>query len=175
MMGPQASSFPATKPALSCDRSMCTIARQISSKQLCIPRLIYASSGASGIICITKRASPDLDKVPSASVALQVQKLPAPLEPCAVELLSLFPTHICNQRHHSTQMKFEIVQNNGWCDQKIWKYPLQCRLPVWKHIFSGPLQFCWKRLPCIVGPLLSDHSCSLKVTSNPKSSIPLNE
>ena len=106
MMGPQASSFPATKPALSCDRSMCTIARQISSKQLCIPRLIYASSGASGIICITKRASPDLDKVPSASVALQVQKLPASLESCAVELLSLFPTHICNQRHHSTQMKF---------------------------------------------------------------------
>ena len=106
MMGPQASSFPATKPALSCDRSMCTIARQISSKQLCIPRLIYASSGASGIICITKRASPDLDKVPSASFALQVQKLPASLEPCAVELLSLFPTHICNQRHHSTQMKF---------------------------------------------------------------------
>ena len=106
MMGPQASSFPATKPALSCDRSMCTIARQISSKQLCIPRLIYASSGASGIICITKRASPDLDKVPSASFALQDQKLPASLEPCAVELLSLFPTHICNQRHHSTQMKF---------------------------------------------------------------------
>ena len=108
MMGPQVSSFPATKPALSCDRSMCTIARQISSKQLCIPRLIYASSPASGIICITKRASPDLDKVPSASVALQDQKLPASLEPCAaVELLlSLFPTHICNQRHQSTQMKF---------------------------------------------------------------------
>ena len=63
---------------------MCTIARQISSKQLCIPRLIYASSGASGIICITKRASLDLDKVPSASVALQVRKLPASLEPCAV-------------------------------------------------------------------------------------------
>ena len=105
MMGPQVSSFPATKPALSCDRSMCTIARQISSKQLCIPRLIYAL--ASGIICITKRASPDLDKVPSASVALQDQKLPASLEPCAaVELLSLFPTHICNQRHQSTQMKF---------------------------------------------------------------------
>ena len=108
MMGPQASSFPATKPALSCDRSMCTIARQIRSRRLCIPRLIYASSPASGIICITKRASPDLDKVPSASDALQVQKLPASLEPCAaVELLlSLFPTHICNQRHHSTQMKF---------------------------------------------------------------------
>ena len=91
MMGPQTSSFPATKPALSCDRSMCTIARQISSKQLCIPRLIYASSPASGIICITKRASPDLDKVPSASFALQVQKLPASWNPVLWNCCHFFP------------------------------------------------------------------------------------
>ena len=94
MMGPQASSFPATKPALPCDRSMCTIARQISSKQLCIPRLIYASSGASEIICITKRVSPDLDKVPSASVALQDQKLPASWNPVLLWNCCLFFPHI---------------------------------------------------------------------------------